>query len=349
VQTIPEVLARLQRLVPEVRLRQAHGQMAGRELEAVMLEFLEKKLDVLVATKIIESGLDIPNVNTIIVNRADRFGMAELYQLRGRVGRSNVQAFAYLIAPPLGILPRPTLRRLRAMQEFTELGSGFHLAMRDLEIRGAGNLLGAEQSGFIDTMGFETYTRILEDAVQELREEEFQDLFPSAEKRTHRPDETIIEVDVAAFIPDTYVRYDVERFALYRRLYAAASPAQIDEIREELADRFGTPPLEVQHLFAAVTLRMVAGRVGFPRVTITERVLELDFPPQSRASFYDSEGFQHLMRFLQSTDGLALVQTGDTLRLRATMSRAGSGLEILHQALDVLEKIEQQLLLSPTS
>ena len=284
VQTIPEVLARLQDLVPEVRLRQAHGQMPGRELEAVMLEFLEKKIDVIVATKIIESGLDIPNVNTIIVNRADRFGMAELYQLRGRVGRSNIQAYAYLIAPPLSILPRPTLQRLRAVQEFTELGSGFHLAMRDLEIRGAGNLLGAEQSGFIDTMGFETYTRILEDAVQELREEEFQDLLPASGVRVHRPDETTIEVDADAFIPDTYVKDDVERFALYRRLYGAASPAQIEEIREELADRFGAPPLEVYHLFGAVTLRMVAGRMGFPRLTVTDHILELDFPPQANAS-----------------------------------------------------------------
>jgi transcription-repair coupling factor (superfamily II helicase) len=343
VQTIPEVLARLQALVPEVRMRHAHGQMPGRELEGVMLEFLEKKVDVIVATKIIESGLDIPNVNTIIVNRADRFGMAELYQLRGRVGRSNIQAYAYLIAPPLSILPRPTLQRLRAMQEFTELGSGFHLAMRDLEIRGAGNLLGAEQSGFIDTMGFETYTRILEDAVQELREEEFQDLFPGGPGRAHRPDETTIEVDVAAFIPDTYVKNDVERFALYRRLYGAASPAQIQEIREELTDRFGAPPPEVQHLFGAVTLRMLAGRMGFPRLTIIEGVLELDFPPQSRAGFYDGEGFQRVMAFLQASRGLSLIQTGETLRLRAPMPAGASPLGLLEASLELLEKIEQQL------
>jgi len=343
VQTIPEVLARLQDLVPEVRIRHAHGQMPGRELEAVMLEFLEKKVDVIVATKIIESGLDIPNVNTIIVNRADRFGMAELYQLRGRVGRSNVQAYAYLIAPPLSILPRPTLQRLRAMQEFTELGSGFHLAMRDLEIRGAGNLLGAEQSGFIDTMGFETYTRILEDAVQELREEEFQDLFPAAEARAHRADETTIEVDVDAFIPDTYVRNDVERFALYRRLYGAATPAQLEEIREELADRFGAPPPEVHHLFGAVTLRMVAGRMGFPRLTIIDHILELDFPPQSRSSFYDGDGFQRVMAFIQASGGLTLAQTGETLRLRSPLPPGAPPLEVLRRSLDLLERIEQQL------
>ena len=343
VQTIPEVLARLQELVPEVCIRHAHGQMPGRELEAVMLEFLERKVDVIVATKIIESGLDIPNVNTIIVNRADRFGMAELYQLRGRVGRSNVQAYAYLIAPPLSILPRPTLQRLRAMQEFTELGSGFHLAMRDLEIRGAGNLLGAEQSGFIDTMGFETYTRILEDAVQELREEEFQDLFPASEARPHRADETTIEVDVDAFIPESYVRNDVERFALYRRLYGAATPAQIEEIREELADRFGAPPPEVHHLFGAVTLRMVAGRMGFPRLTIIDHILELDFPPQSQSSFYDGDGFQRVMAFIQASRGLSLAQIGETLRLRSPLPPAAPPQEVLHRSLELLERIEQQL------
>ena len=287
--------------------------------------------------------LDIPNVNTIIVNRADRFGMAELYQLRGRVGRSNIQAYAYLIAPPLSLLTRPTLQRLRAIQEFTELGSGFHLAMRDLEIRGAGNLLGAEQSGFIDTMGFETYTRILEDAVQELREEEFAELFPDAQERVHRPDDTTIEVDIDAFIPDTYVRNDVERFALYRRLYGAATPVQIEEIREELADRFGQLPPEVHQLFGAVTLRMIAGRLGFPRLTMTDGLLEIDFPPPSRASFYDGEGFQRLMAFVQSTAALSLLQTGETLKLRHRLPGGASPLELLMRARELLEKIEQQL------
>ena len=186
VQTIEEMAARVRALLPGVRVRAAHGQMHAHELEEVMVDFLEKRIDVLVSTKIIESGLDIPNVNTIIVHRADRFGMAELHQLRGRVGRSNEQAYALLITPPVSVLPRGTLQRLQAMEEFTELGSGFNLAMRDLEIRGAGNLLGSEQSGFIETMGFETYTRILEDAVQELKEEEFQDLFADETGRKRR-------------------------------------------------------------------------------------------------------------------------------------------------------------------
>ncbi|MEK6651266.1 MAG: DEAD/DEAH box helicase, partial [Bacteroidota bacterium] len=164
--------ARLKERIPEARFRTAHGQMKGHELETVMMEFLEKKFDVLVCTKIIESGIDMPSVNTIVINRADRFGLAELYQLRGRVGRSNVQAYAYLLTPPIAVLPRQTLRRLQAIQEFTELGSGFNLAMRDLEIRGAGNLLGAEQSGYILEMGFEMYMKIVEEAVGELREEE---------------------------------------------------------------------------------------------------------------------------------------------------------------------------------
>ena len=200
VQNIDLILAMLEEHIPKVRFHVAHGQMKGHELEKTMMNFLEKKFDVLICTKIIESGIDIPSVNTIIINRADRFGMAELYQLRGRVGRSNVQAYAYLLTPPLSILPRQTLRRLQAIQEFTELGSGFNLAMRDLEIRGAGNLLGGEQSGFILEMGFEMYQRVVEEAVQELKEEEFKELITSVISQTKKT-ETIIETDIA--LPET--------------------------------------------------------------------------------------------------------------------------------------------------
>jgi transcription-repair coupling factor (superfamily II helicase) len=190
IQTMDDIAARLQIMLPGVRMRTAHGQMAAHELEEVMLAFLEKHIDLLISTKIIESGLDIPNVNTIIINRADHFGMAELYQLRGRVGRSNIQAYAYLLTPPLSVLGKSTLQRLQALQEFTELGSGLNLAMRDLEIRGAGNLLGSEQSGFIEMMGFETYTRLLDEAVHELKQDEFRELFP--EEPTQRKQRMLV-------------------------------------------------------------------------------------------------------------------------------------------------------------
>ncbi|MGH2567738.1 MAG: transcription-repair coupling factor, partial [Bacteroidota bacterium] len=223
VQTIEEIRRVLEEQIPEARFHVAHGQMKGHELEKTMMAFLERKFDVLICTKIIESGIDIPSVNTILINRADRFGLAELYQLRGRVGRSNEQAYAYLLTPPLSVLPKQTLRRLQALQEFTELGSGFNLAMRDLEIRGAGNLLGAEQSGFIIEMGFEMYQKIVEEAVGELKQQEFGEVF-GREKADGRKQgvETIIETDLEAYIPDFYVESDAERLDLYRRLYKAA-------------------------------------------------------------------------------------------------------------------------------
>ncbi|MBI4810697.1 MAG: transcription-repair coupling factor, partial [Ignavibacteriales bacterium] len=217
VQNIDAIAEQVKSHVPEARIHVAHGQMTGHQLEKTMLDFLEKKYDVLVCTKIIESGLDIPNVNTIIVNRADRFGLAELYQLRGRVGRSNIQAYAYLLVPPLSVMPKQTLRRLTAIEEFTELGSGFSLAMRDLEIRGAGNLLGAEQSGFIMEMGFEMYEKIVREAVDELKREEFKELMEDRrwkiENRKLKSSvaglqssiETVIDADVEALIPDFYI------------------------------------------------------------------------------------------------------------------------------------------------
>jgi transcription-repair coupling factor (superfamily II helicase) len=338
VQNIDEIVGRLQRILPAVRIHVAHGQMPSHALEEVMLDFLEKRVDVLVSTKIIESGLDIPNVNTIIVNRADRFGMAELYQLRGRVGRSNVQAYAYLIVPPISVLPKATLRRLQAIEEFTELGSGFNLAMRDLEIRGAGNLLGAEQSGFIETMGFETYTRILEEAVRELKEQEFQNLFVGAEGATRGRTSTVVEVDFDALIPETYVASDVERLALYRRLYALASDAQLEEACAELLDRFGKMPPEAESLFHAVHLRLAAGRIGFAKVHVSERLLEADFPPEDSSWFYEGESFQRIMEAVAGRrDGrISLRQEGKSLRLMARIGDGDDPGHPLQQALQIL-------------
>lgn len=292
VNNIDAIAQQLQLHVPEARVDIAHGQMHGHALEKVMFEFLEKKRDVLVCTKIIESGIDIPSVNTIIVNRADRFGLAELYQLRGRVGRSNVQAYAYLLTPPLGILPRPTLRRLQAIEEFTELGSGFNLAMRDLEIRGAGNLLGAEQSGFIMEMGFEMYERVVREAVEELKQEEFNEVFQKDISKLPIRDsklvETVIESDIEALIPDFYVESNSERLEIYRRLYRAVSDDELAAMRGELRDRFGEYPEEVEHLFLLVELRMAASRAGFQKVSLKEKQLSITLPDASNERFYGS-------------------------------------------------------------
>jgi len=321
VQNIEEISQRLREIIPGVRIRHAHGQMHAHELEDVMMAFLEKKFDLLVATKIIESGLDIPNVNTIIINRADRFGMAELYQLRGRVGRSNVQAYAYLLTPPISVMPRNALLRLQAVEEFTELGSGFNLAMRDLEIRGAGNLLGSEQSGFIETMGFETYTRILEEAVQELKEQEFQDLFADERRPPRIEREVLVEADFDVFLPASYVHNDTERLAIYRRLYALQTEDQLREVAEELKDRFGKYPLEVQNLFSVVNIRLTAAKLGFKKVTVSPQDLEADFPPASDTGFYETESFQSLMTVISRMKGkgAGLRQTGNALKFFAKL------------------------------
>jgi transcription-repair coupling factor (superfamily II helicase) len=295
VQSMGDVAARLHQLLPDVRIGTAHGQLQPRELEQIMLAFLEKRIDMLVSTKIIESGLDIPNVNTIIINRADRFGMAELYQLRGRVGRSNTQAYAYLLTPPVSVLGRNTVQRLQALQEFNELGSGFNLAMRDLEIRGAGNLLGSEQSGFIEMMGFETYTRILEEAVRELKQEEFQELFKDERATPGTARGFAVEADLEAFIPAMYVENETERLTIYRRLYAVNTHEQLDEIGDELRDRFGKRPPQVETLLGLVRLKLSAGPLGLTKIHLSPERLEAHFPPPSDTLFYESARFQQLM------------------------------------------------------
>lgn len=316
VQSIEEVTTRLSRMVPPATVRYAHGRMRGRELENVMVDFLEKRFDVLVCTKIIESGLDIPNVNTIIINRADKFGMAELYQLRGRVGRSNAQAYAYLIVPPLASLSRESLMRLQAMEEFTDLGSGFNLAMRDLEIRGAGNLLGSEQSGFIESMGFEAYTRILDEAVEEVKREEFGEA-SSTQHPTRRRVDTIVESEFSAHISDSYIEDDAERLDLYRRLYDVETEEQLEEMAMELRDRFGPLPVETERLLQVIRLRLVSSRVGFTKIVAAATASTVEFPPKSDSQFYQSDDFQSIMSSISSMKraGVSLAQKGEKLML----------------------------------
>jgi transcription-repair coupling factor (superfamily II helicase) len=341
IQNIDEVTARLRGLLPDVRFAVAHGQMSAHELENVMMTFLERHVDVLVSTKIIESGLDIPNVNTIIVNRADRFGMAELYQLRGRVGRSNVQAYAFLLTPPISILPRTTLQRLQALQEFNELGSGFNLAMRDLEIRGAGNLLGAEQSGFIEAMGFETYTRILEEAVRELKEEEFRDLFEHVPAHTPAARDVIVEAEFDTYIPADYVGSDQERLSMYRRLYGVNDDEGLQGIAGELGDRFGKLPPEVENLLGLVRIKLVASRVGFSKVHVGTNRMDLVFPPESDSSFYESDNFQRLMAILSrmQREGVHLRQEDKLLTAEVVFGKGLNCNVVLEKGLAFLRKL----------
>ncbi len=305
----------LRSYLPGVRIATAHGQMKSSELERVMMRFMEKKVDILVATKIIESGLDIPNANTIFINKANHFGLAELYQLRGRVGRSNTQAYAYLLVPPEAKFTRDALKRLQAIEEFSELGTGFQLSMRDLEIRGAGNLLGAEQHGFITEIGFDLYMLTLEEAVAELKAEEFEGLFADEEQDVRPRADVVMELGLDAYLPHTYVSNATERFDLYRRLYNCVTDEEIDEIEQELADRFGTLPEEVGALLFSVHLRLVAARIRLARVTLEQGRLNIALPPQDDAVFYERH-FQALMAWvLDNKDRVRLEQDSRQVRM----------------------------------
>jgi len=273
------------RRVPSAKAGIVHGQMKATDIERTMVHFLERKLNVLIATKIIESGIDIPSVNTLIVNNADRFGLAELYQIRGRIGRSNVQAYAYLIAKEFSNLTRDAARRLTAIEEFTELGSGFNLAMRDLEIRGAGNLLGKEQSGFINNMGFEMYNRVLEEAVAEAKFEE--NLTEQLDTLTRRKVEPQVTVDVDAFIPDDYISYDAERFDFYKRLSRAAEVKEVDDMQVEMLDRFGKIPQAAENLLKLIRLKIRLEPLRIPKLEMRGTTARLLLPSNDQEFYRD--------------------------------------------------------------
>ncbi|MCX6165782.1 MAG: transcription-repair coupling factor, partial [Ignavibacteriae bacterium] len=296
--------------LPSVRIGIAHGQIDGNELEDIVVSFIKKKIDVLLCTKIIESGLDIPNVNSIIINNANMYGLSELYQLRGRVGRSDVQAYAYFISPPIGKLTKTAIRRLRAIEEYTDLGSGFNLAMRDMEIRGVGNLLGKEQSGYISQMGFETYIDIIDEAVAELKENEFKELFKDEETLKKISDSivkkteyvsTILESDLNALIPKEYVENDTERLNIYKRLYDIKEILDIPPLKAELEDRFGKYGSEVQNLFKQIELKIIATKIGLEKIIISNKTITLNFPFNKEHKIFESEFFNHMIEKLSST------------------------------------------------
>lgn len=290
---IEDLAGSIATMVPEARVSVVHGGMTSDQIEKTMMAFIERNGDVLVATKIIESGIDIPSVNTIIINRADKFGLAELYQLRGRVGRSNIQAYCYMIVPPPSSLSRIAMKRLQAIQELTDLGSGLKLAMRDLEIRGAGNLLGAEQSGFIEDVGFELYQRIVDEAVEELKRDEFKDLFreqlEEEEREVRMPgnEDLVVEIDGDALIPKSYIADDAERYEFYQRLYAASDPGGLHTITSEMRDRFGPVPGETERLVDAVRLRLAAMPTGATKLSMRAGMLRLDLPSDANQDYYD--------------------------------------------------------------
>ena len=304
IQNIYEMEALVKREVPDARIAVGHGQMEPEKLEKIILDFVNYEYDVLIATSIVESGIDVPNANTIIINNAQQFGLSDLHQLRGRVGRSNRKAFCYLLSPPLSSLTQEARRRLQAIENFSELGSGIHIAMQDLDIRGAGNMLGAEQSGFIADLGYETYQKILEEAVDELKAEEFADLYSNATE--NRPDtgseyvrETYIESDMELMFPPAYIPNDSERVSLYRELDKMEEERDILAFTERLKDRFGKVPKEGKELIRVVRLRRMAKMLGMEKVILKKGQMSIFLVTNPESPYYESEAFDKLLGFIQ--------------------------------------------------
>ena len=304
IQNIYEIEALIRREVPDARICVGHGQMEPEKLEKIILDFENYEYDVLIATSIVENGIDVSNANTILINNAQQFGLSDLHQLRGRVGRSNRKAFCYLLSPPLSSLTQEARRRLQAIENFSELGSGIHIAMQDLDIRGAGNMLGAEQSGFIADLGYETYQKILEEAVQELKSEEFAELYSDSEegKRDSETDyvrETYIESDLELMFSPTYIPNDSERVSLYRELDNMEEERDIQAFADRLNDRFGKIPPEGRELIRIVRLRRMAKHLGMEKVVLKKGQMSLFLVANPESPYYQSEAFDRLLHFVQ--------------------------------------------------
>ncbi|MBK7884441.1 MAG: transcription-repair coupling factor [Chitinophagaceae bacterium] len=309
---LAEMKGFIQGLCPDISIAYAHGQMEGDQLEDTILDFMDKKYDVLVCTNIVESGVDIPNVNTIIVNNAHQFGLSDLHQLRGRVGRSNKKSFCYLLAPPMSTLPPDSRKRLSTLEQYTDLGSGFQIAMRDLDIRGAGNMLGGEQSGFIAEIGFEMYQKILDEAIRELKRKEFKNLF---KEEIQQQDDFVkdcsIDTDLEILIPDSYVESITERLALYSRLDNCENEGELMAFYAEMTDRFGSVPDQVQDLFTTIRCRRVAIELGFERMFLKDETLKCFFVSNPDSPYFQSDIFSGILQFLQGgTNKAALKQVG---------------------------------------
>ncbi|MCL2039553.1 MAG: transcription-repair coupling factor [Bacteroidetes bacterium] len=338
----------LQMTLPNIRFSIIHARMQPALIEDLMQKFIEKKYDVMLSTKIIESGIDIPNANTIIINNAQNFGLAELYQLRGRVGRSTTQAYCYLMIPSFSRIPSKALRRLLAIEEFSDLGSGLQLALRDLEIRGSGDLLGAEQSGFITEIGFDLYQKVLEEAVNELKKEEFSDLFKEEINDMPRfnNDEINIDIENEAYFPQTFIPDDTERFNYYKKLFEANDNKKLHDIKNELKDRFGKLPPEVLELLKVVRIRIAATNTGFTRIQIRANEFLIEFPSSSNKEYYEKV-FPIVLDIVNGIEGFQLSQEKEKLVLTKNISddllSSQTNIDI---AIDFLWKIKKNIEMS---
>lgn len=301
VQSLPDMVSKLRSLCPDLHFSMAHGQMEGNKLEETLLDFISHKFDVLVCTTIVESGVDITNANTIFINNAHQFGLSDLHQMRGRVGRNNKKAFCYLIAPSMITLPDESRKRLQTLEQFNELGSGFQIAMRDLDIRGAGNMLGGEQSGFIAEIGLEMYQKILEEAVRELKRTEFADLFADEiKKELDYVTDCAIDTDLEILIPDAYVESITERLSLYTTLDGLEKDEDLRAFHEMLADRFGPVPRQVESLFTTIRCRRMAKELGFEKMIVKGGQMRLYFISNPESPYFEGETFHHIMQYIQT-------------------------------------------------
>ncbi len=337
VQNINEVAEIVQRTCPGVRIAIGHGQLEGTRLEKIMVEFIHGEYDVLISTTIIESGLDIPNANTIIINNAPHFGLSDLHQMRGRVGRTNKKAFCYLLSQPMSTLTDEARRRLKAIEEFSELGSGFNIAMRDLDIRGAGNLLGAEQSGFISEVGLDTYHKILNEAIAELKENEFKEVFSSedaeeGEKQHHT--ECHLETDLELMIPSDYVSSIEERLQLYKELDNISTQEDLSDFADRMRDRFGPLPQNVQGLLKAVNLRWLAERAGINKIILKSGKMIAHLPEQENTDYYQSKTFGRILQLVKENPRHSQVR-----ELEGHLAITVQGIESIDQGLEVIKAI----------
>jgi transcription-repair coupling factor (superfamily II helicase) len=319
---IHDVERMLLKFLPNITIGVAHGQMDGTHLEGIMLDFIDGVYDVLLATTIIESGLDIPNVNTIIINDAHHFGLSDLHQLRGRVGRSNRKAFCYLLSPPVSLLTDEARKRLKAIEEFSDLGSGFNIAMRDLDIRGAGNILGAEQSGFISEIGFEMYHKILDEAVQELKETEFSELFHDDKPKPFVKD-CQIETDLEILIPGDYITNSTERLIIYKELDSAENEEALEAARTRMIDRFGLIPKQAEELFNTIRLRWLAKKAGFEKIILKNERFIGHFVSNQESPYYQSPEFASMLRFVQDNPSICRMKENES-RLSLTFRNVRS-------------------------
>ena len=307
-----EIKTLIQGLCPDLSIAHAHGQLEGARLEETILDFMDRKYDVLVCTNIIESGVDIPNVNTIIVNNAQHFGLSDLHQLRGRVGRSNKKAFCYLLSPPMSTLTADSRKRLTTLEQYSDLGSGFQIAMRDLDIRGAGNMLGGEQSGFIAEIGFEMYQKILDEAIRELKRKEFKELFKEEiQKQDDYVSDCTIDTDLEILIPDEYIESITERLSMYSRLDNCETDFDLKKLHKEMIDRFGTIPPQVEDLFTTVRCRKIAVELGFEKMILKNDTLKCFFVANPDSPYFTSKTFEQILNFIQTkTNKAKLKQVG---------------------------------------